>query len=158
MFDLGMSELLIIGTVALIVVGPKDLPNLFRSVGQFVGKAKGMAREFSRAMDQAADDAGVKDVQKTLKAATNPSQYGLDSVKDAANSMTSWEADADSGLSEARADDAKKILNATANKAQARLDKAAAKTAAAAQKEAAAEGAAVAETRDTASVAAKDKA
>ena len=57
MFDLGWTELLLIGIVALIVVGPKDLPMLFRKVGQFVGKAKGMAREFSRAMDQAADDA-----------------------------------------------------------------------------------------------------
>ena len=43
MFDLGWTELLVIGVVALIVVGPKELPVLFRKVGQFVGKAKGMA-------------------------------------------------------------------------------------------------------------------
>ena len=61
MFDLGMTELLVIGVVALIVIGPKDLPMLFRKVGQYVGKAKGMAREFSRAMDQAADDSGMKE-------------------------------------------------------------------------------------------------
>ena len=42
MFDLGWTELLVIGIVALIVVGPKDLPILFRKVGQFVGKAKGI--------------------------------------------------------------------------------------------------------------------
>ena len=41
MFDLGLTELLLIGIVALIVVGPKDLPMLFRKVGQFVGKARG---------------------------------------------------------------------------------------------------------------------
>ena len=76
MFDLGWTELLLIGIVALIVVGPKDLPMLFRKVGQFVGKAKGMAREFSRAMDQAADDAGVKDISKTISAATNPVKSG----------------------------------------------------------------------------------
>ena len=58
MFDLGWTELLLIGIVALIVVGPKDLPLLFRKVGKFVGKARGMAREFSRAMDDAADEAG----------------------------------------------------------------------------------------------------
>ena len=50
MFDLGLTELLLIGIVALIVVGPKELPMLFRKVGQFVGKARGMAREFTRAM------------------------------------------------------------------------------------------------------------
>ena len=67
MFDLGWTELLLIGIVALIVVGPKDLPLLFRKVGNFVGKARSMAREFSRAMDDAADETGVKEVAKSLK-------------------------------------------------------------------------------------------
>ena len=44
MLDLGWSELLVIGIVALIVVGPKDLPVLFRNLGRFMGKARGMAR------------------------------------------------------------------------------------------------------------------
>ena len=43
MFDLGWTELLVIGIVALIVIGPKDLPVMFRKVGQFVGKARGGA-------------------------------------------------------------------------------------------------------------------
>ena len=42
MFDIGWSELLLIGIVALIVVGPKELPGLFRTVGRFMGKARGM--------------------------------------------------------------------------------------------------------------------
>ena len=50
MFGLGWSEMLVVGIVALIVIGPKDLPGLFRSIGQFTGKARMMAREFSRAM------------------------------------------------------------------------------------------------------------
>lgn len=62
MLDLGWSELLIIGVVALVVVGPKDLPKMFRTIGQLSGKARGMAREFQRAMEAAADDAGVKDL------------------------------------------------------------------------------------------------
>jgi len=53
MFGMGWAELMIVGIVALIVVGPKELPILFRKMGQFVGKAKGMAREFSRAMNDA---------------------------------------------------------------------------------------------------------
>jgi sec-independent protein translocase protein TatB len=83
MFDLGWTELLVIGIVSLIVVGPKDLPVLFRKAGQFIGKAKGMAREFSRAMDQAADETGVRDVTKTLNTVTNPIKSSLDGVTEA---------------------------------------------------------------------------
>lgn len=78
MFDLGWTELMVIGVVALIVVGPKDLPVLFRNVGRFVGKAKGMAREFSRAMNDAADETGVNDIAKGLKAAANPMNTAID--------------------------------------------------------------------------------
>ena len=88
MFDLGWSELLLIGIVALIVVGPKDLPILFRNVGKWVGKARGMAREFSRAMNDAADQSGIKDVAKGLKAAANPVGSAMDGVKDAARDLT----------------------------------------------------------------------
>ena len=84
MFGLGWSELLVVGIVALIVIGPKDLPGLFRTIGQFTGKARMMAREFSRAMEQAADDSGIKDVSKTLNAAANPKKFGVDKLKEAA--------------------------------------------------------------------------
>ena len=83
MFGLGWSEMLVVGVVALIVIGPKDLPGVFRTMGQFTGKARMMAREFSRAMEQAADESGVKDVSKTLKAATNPQKFGVDKIKEA---------------------------------------------------------------------------
>lgn len=82
MLDLGWGEMLLIGVVALIVVGPKDLPNLFRQLGQFTGKARGMAREFSRAMEAAADDAGVKDIDRTIRAAANPVKGLTDSVRE----------------------------------------------------------------------------
>ena len=89
MFDLGWTEMLVVGIVALIVIGPKDLPVLFRNVGRWVGKMRGMAREFSTAMNQAADEAGVKDIQKTIKTATNPVGSAMDGVKDAARDVTS---------------------------------------------------------------------
>lgn len=83
MFGLGASEMVVIGIVALIVIGPKDLPGLFRTMGQFTGKARMMAREFSRAMDQAADQSGMKEVSSTLRAAANPKKFGTDKLKEA---------------------------------------------------------------------------
>jgi sec-independent protein translocase protein TatB len=70
MLDIGWSELLLIGIVALIVVGPKELPGLFRTVGQFTGRARAMAREFQRSLEQAADQSGVNDAARSFKAAT----------------------------------------------------------------------------------------
>lgn len=81
MFDLGWTELLVIGIVALIVVGPRDLPGLFRAAGRFVGKARGMAREFSRAMNEAADQSGVSDLQKSFKAAADPMKTAMNEVR-----------------------------------------------------------------------------
>ncbi|MDX2484991.1 MAG: Sec-independent protein translocase protein TatB [Pseudodonghicola sp.] len=124
MFDLGWTELLVIGVVALIVVGPKDLPVLFRNAGRWVGKARGMAREFSRAMNDAADESGMSDVAKTFKTATNPLGSALDGVKDAARDLTSgldptkFDPDSETGkLAKERAADAKKIQAATARAA-----------------------------------------
>lgn len=91
MFDLGMSELLVIGIVALIVIGPKDLPGMFATLGRFTAKARAMSREFSRAMEAAAKESGVNDVARDLKAATSAKSMGLDAVKDAAAKFEKWD-------------------------------------------------------------------
>jgi sec-independent protein translocase protein TatB len=91
MFDIGMSELLVIGTVALIVIGPKDLPELFRSLGRMTAKVRAMSREFSRAMEAAANESGVKDVADDLRRATSAKSMGLDAVKDAATKFENWD-------------------------------------------------------------------
>lgn len=130
MFDLGFTELLVIGVVALIVVGPKDLPVLFRSVGKWVGKARGMAREFSSAMNEAADQAGVNEIKKGLKDATNPVKTAVNSVNEAARDVatnidpTKFDPDSETGkLAIERAEQAKKIQATTARAAAERKAK-----------------------------------
>lgn len=67
MFDIGFMELLVIGALALIVVGPKELPGLLRTVGQYAGKARAMARDFQRTMEDAAREADLGDVADAVK-------------------------------------------------------------------------------------------
>ena len=80
MLDIGMSEMVIIGVVALIVVGPKDLPQMFRKVGTAVGKARGMARDFQNAMHDAADQSGVTDLKSSFDQAASLKDLGLDDL------------------------------------------------------------------------------
>ena len=91
MLDIGWSELLVIGVVALIVVGPKDLPVMFKTLGRFTARARGMAREFQRAMDQAANDSGIKDVASDLKSSTSQTSAGINALKDAADKFEKWD-------------------------------------------------------------------
>ncbi len=96
--DLSWSELLVIGIVALVIIGPKDLPGMFRELGRFTAKLRQMGREFSRAMEQAAKESGVKDVADDLnkvvdplRKVSNPSSMGLDAVKSAADRFEKWD-------------------------------------------------------------------
>ncbi len=73
MFDFGIGsfELMMLAIVAIIVVGPKDLPKLLRTIGQFTTKIRGLAREFQGYLDEAARDTGLDDVKKDISKATN---------------------------------------------------------------------------------------
>lgn len=119
MFDLGFGELLVLGIVALIVVGPKDLPGMFRTVGRFTGKAKAMAREFTSAMNAAADEAGVRDIDRTIRAAANPAKAATDAVRNTATSALKPGGETEK-LSAERQEQAKKIREATAKAATER--------------------------------------
>ncbi len=130
MFDIGWTELLLIGIVALIVVGPKDLPVMFHTLGRFTAKARSMAREFTRAMDDAAKESGISDVTKDLKNMTSARKMGLDKVQDAASKFEKWDpmksstskkGPATAALSEERAAVAEKIRDASAKKASERI-------------------------------------
>ena len=90
MFDIGFVELLVVGVVALIVVGPKDLPGMFRTLGRFTARMRALGREFTSAMNAAADESGMRDVAKDLKGMTSPRAYGLDKLNEAADKFDNW--------------------------------------------------------------------
>ena len=64
MFDIGWSELLVIGVVALIAIGPKELPGVLRSVGHWMGKIRRMASEFQGQFNEAMREAEMSDLKK----------------------------------------------------------------------------------------------
>jgi sec-independent protein translocase protein TatB len=78
MFDIGWSELVVIAVVALIAIGPKELPGVLRMVGQWMGKARKMAAEFQGQFNEAMREAEMADLKKTF-----------DDVKDAASGFAS---------------------------------------------------------------------
>jgi sec-independent protein translocase protein TatB len=93
MFDIGWSELVVIAVVALIAIGPKELPGVLRMVGQWMGKARKMAAEFQGQFQEAMREAEMADLKKTF-----------DEVKEAAsgfsggNIMTSLQKDVGEAL------------------------------------------------------------
>ncbi|WP_084115459.1 Sec-independent protein translocase protein TatB [Paracoccus sphaerophysae] len=94
MFDVGWTELLLIGVVALIVIGPRDLPVMFHTLGRITARARGMAREFSSAMEDAAKASGVHEATKELadlKKMTSARSLGLDALSRAADKFEKWD-------------------------------------------------------------------
>jgi sec-independent protein translocase protein TatB len=93
MFDIGWSELVVIAVVALIAIGPKELPGVLRMVGQWMGKARKMAAEFQGQFQEAMREAEMADLKKSF-----------DEVKEAAsgfagnNLMTSLQKDVSDAL------------------------------------------------------------
>jgi sec-independent protein translocase protein TatB len=71
MFDFSWSELALIGVVALVVIGPKDLPRVMRTVGLWVGKARAIAREFQSSLDQMIRESELEEMRKSVERASN---------------------------------------------------------------------------------------
>lgn len=68
MFDLSWSEILIVMIVALVVVGPKDLPRLMHMLGRWIAKARAMATEFRNSFDEMARQAELDELRKEIAA------------------------------------------------------------------------------------------
>jgi sec-independent protein translocase protein TatB len=67
MFDIGWSELLVIAVVAIVVVGPKELPKLMRSFGFYAGKLRRAAADFRRQFDEAMREAELEEVKQAIE-------------------------------------------------------------------------------------------
>ncbi len=67
MFDIGWQELLVIGVVALVVIGPKDMPTAIRAVSRWAAKARALAREFQQGIDEVVREAELQDVKKNIE-------------------------------------------------------------------------------------------
>jgi sec-independent protein translocase protein TatB len=85
MFDIDAGKILVVGVVALLVIGPKDLPRVLRTVGQTVGKMRRMASEFQNQFMEAIKEADLEDVKKEFTAIRD--QAVIDTSFDAAGLM-----------------------------------------------------------------------
>lgn len=95
MFDIGWSELLVIGIVALVVIGPKELPGVVRTLGQSLAKVRRMASDFQNQFTEAMREADLADLKKdtekliedtTAAASFNPIEKAGDEIKKAVES------------------------------------------------------------------------
>ena len=68
MFDVAPTEFLLVAVVALVVIGPKDLPRLMRTVGEWVARARGVARHFRTGLDTMMREAELEEMEKKWKA------------------------------------------------------------------------------------------
>ena len=89
MFDIAWSEMVLIGAVALVVIGPKDLPKALRTVGQTIGRVRRMASEFQGQFNDAMREAELADLKKqvedvggSVSSALNSDFKPIDSIKE----------------------------------------------------------------------------
>ena len=85
MFDIGWSELVVIGVVALIAIGPKELPGVLRSAGQWMGKVRRMASDFQDQFREAMREAEVADLKKQFDDVTSTATGGFSNPLEAAH-------------------------------------------------------------------------
>lgn len=117
MFDIGSTELLLIVVVAILVIGPKDLPRALYKLGQVVGKARGMARHFRSGIDAMIREAELEELQKQW-ASENERIMAATRITDAGDAMKPL-ADETAAPEDATADGGSAIASADAGAADA---------------------------------------
>ncbi|GAB4237344.1 MAG: hypothetical protein Kow0032_23090 [Methyloligellaceae bacterium] len=100
MFDIGWTELLIIAVVAIIVVGPKDLPRMLRTLGRYAGKMKRAASDFREQFDDALRESELKELQSTVSdiGDLNPVNQIRDSVTESLDPLKKTAEDIKGGI------------------------------------------------------------
>lgn len=86
MFDIGWTEMTVIAVVAIVVVGPKELPGMLRTFGKTMGKVRRMSRDFQRQFDDALKEADLDEVRQGINAVKNANP--TKALRDAVNPVT----------------------------------------------------------------------
>jgi sec-independent protein translocase protein TatB len=103
MFGIDSPELLVIAIVALVVIGPKELPNLLRSWGKWMAKMRGMASEFRGHVDEMVRQSDLDDVKKQLDAVPGLDLQSLDPTKQIKSMIQEGVTEGEKALSDAKA-------------------------------------------------------
>src|SRR2546421_3188438 len=101
MFDITSSKLLILGIVALLVIGPKDLPALLRTIGKYMGIIKRQAAEFRAQFDEAMRESELADLKKSVESVQQETEA---SMREATSAVEKQLADASQSVNAARAE------------------------------------------------------
>jgi sec-independent protein translocase protein TatB len=112
MFDIGWSELLVIGIVALIAIGPKELPGALRTLGQWTGKLRRMASEFQNQFHEAMREAEMTDLKKQVDEMTSQakSYADFDPIGDVRKEFESTQRQIESTIAEPAASSAASVI------------------------------------------------
>lgn len=103
MFGIDSPELLVIAVVALVVIGPKELPGMLRSWGKWMAQMRGMASEFRGHVDEMVRQADLDDVKKQLTASPGLDLQALDPTREIKSALQEGMAEGEKAMAEAKA-------------------------------------------------------
>ncbi|WP_425067306.1 Sec-independent protein translocase protein TatB [Reyranella sp.] len=103
MFGIDSPELLVIAVVALVVIGPKELPGLLRSWGKWMAQMRGMASEFRGHVDEMVRQADLDDVKRQLTATPGLDLQALDPTREIKSALQEGMAEGEKAMAEAKA-------------------------------------------------------